>query len=525
MFFALNHLLHFYRGQVPLESYLRLLARCRRSRCATATMLRRAQRCSSSDPCASDARRRRSACVAGSDAHTLRRIGRTWTAAPGRTREEFLASLRAGLGRAGGGTAAPRRRRRRLRRGRALRAQASWRLRTRVTIGRLASGRVRSRHRRVAAVQFLPVAGAAGGQARERQTVAARRPRRSRPGTSHGRAELLAEQRAMSGRVAITGIGLVTALGTTREETWARSRARRVRHSTAYGVRHGRLSQPDCRPKSITTAVAAIHAAAAPALVARRSVSVSSPRRRRSRMRASAGCASTRSRIGVFLGAGTADLMRNERYVETHRSRAGSTARGRRTSGIISPSTPVDVDRRAFRLRRTARVHRRRLRVEHDRDRPGGGRDPRRPRRRGAGRRQRRAGATDLQRVQCAARDGLRSRCRPFDRGRAGMNIGEGAGDAGARGSRRGAAPRRARIYAEIAGHGLDVRGVSSRPRPSRTAAPSRRPCAGRCADAGDRTPTSRSRQRARHGDAAERSRRGARHPPSCSAIGRRGCR
>ena len=40
--------------------------------------------------------------VAGSDAHTLRRIGRTWTTAPGRTREEFLASVREGCGLPGG---------------------------------------------------------------------------------------------------------------------------------------------------------------------------------------------------------------------------------------------------------------------------------------------------------------------------------------------------------------------------------------------------------------------------------------
>ena len=42
------------------------------------------------------------AAVAGSDAHTLRRVGTTWTEAPGRNREEFLYSVRAGLGRPGG---------------------------------------------------------------------------------------------------------------------------------------------------------------------------------------------------------------------------------------------------------------------------------------------------------------------------------------------------------------------------------------------------------------------------------------
>jgi hypothetical protein len=40
--------------------------------------------------------------VGGSDAHTLRRIGLTWTTAPGRSREEFLSSLRQGLGQPGG---------------------------------------------------------------------------------------------------------------------------------------------------------------------------------------------------------------------------------------------------------------------------------------------------------------------------------------------------------------------------------------------------------------------------------------
>ena len=70
------------------------------------------------------------------------------------------------------------------------------------------------------------------------------------------------------------------------------------------------------------------------------------------------------------------------------------------------------------------------------------------------------AGGTDtltlayLQRVQCDAGDGYRSCCRPFDRGRAGMNIGEGAAmlvleDLDARPTRG------ARIYAEVAGHSL----------------------------------------------------------------------
>jgi PHP domain-containing protein len=44
----------------------------------------------------------RHAAVGGSDAHTLRRIGCTWTSVPAATREEFLANLSAGHGVVGG---------------------------------------------------------------------------------------------------------------------------------------------------------------------------------------------------------------------------------------------------------------------------------------------------------------------------------------------------------------------------------------------------------------------------------------
>ena len=98
MFFALNHLLHFYRGQVPLETYLRLVPLVPALEVRNGTMTpahnllieRLRERCPGL------------AAVAGSDAHTLRRVGRTWTTAPGATAAEFLASLRAGLGRPGG---------------------------------------------------------------------------------------------------------------------------------------------------------------------------------------------------------------------------------------------------------------------------------------------------------------------------------------------------------------------------------------------------------------------------------------
>lgn len=101
-FFALNHLLHFYRAQAPLETYLRLLSAVPALETRNGAMLE------AHNALAERLRREWKgeapplACVAGSDAHTLRRVGRTWTEAPGATASEFLASLTAGQGRPGG---------------------------------------------------------------------------------------------------------------------------------------------------------------------------------------------------------------------------------------------------------------------------------------------------------------------------------------------------------------------------------------------------------------------------------------
>jgi predicted metal-dependent phosphoesterase TrpH len=106
-FFALNHVLHFYRGQVPLERYLQLLSAVPAMETRNGAMLDAhnalAERLSrewkgGATPMA---------CVAGSDAHTLRRVGRTWTEAPGTTAPAFLASLAAGLGKPGGDHGGP----------------------------------------------------------------------------------------------------------------------------------------------------------------------------------------------------------------------------------------------------------------------------------------------------------------------------------------------------------------------------------------------------------------------------------
>jgi predicted metal-dependent phosphoesterase TrpH len=101
-FFALNHVMHFYRDQAPLDVYLRLLSEAPALETRNGAMLqvhnqlaeRLTREWSGGDA--------PMACVAGSDAHTLRRIGLTWTEAPGTTAQEFLASLAAGLGRPGG---------------------------------------------------------------------------------------------------------------------------------------------------------------------------------------------------------------------------------------------------------------------------------------------------------------------------------------------------------------------------------------------------------------------------------------
>jgi predicted metal-dependent phosphoesterase TrpH len=101
-FFALNHLLHGCREQAPLETYLRLLSAVPALETRNGAMLqahnmfleRLAREWRADAPPI--------ACVAGSDAHTLRRVGRTWTEAPGTTAAAFLASLSAGLGRPGG---------------------------------------------------------------------------------------------------------------------------------------------------------------------------------------------------------------------------------------------------------------------------------------------------------------------------------------------------------------------------------------------------------------------------------------
>ena len=105
VFFALNHLLHFYEPRVPFDAYLRLLDVVPALEVRNGTMMPAHNRLSEQIAAGVDDRSAgwpRLAAVAGSDAHTLRRVGTTWTEAPGRDRDEFLSSVRAGLGRPGG---------------------------------------------------------------------------------------------------------------------------------------------------------------------------------------------------------------------------------------------------------------------------------------------------------------------------------------------------------------------------------------------------------------------------------------
>jgi predicted metal-dependent phosphoesterase TrpH len=104
VFFAMNHLLHFYDPRLPLDDYLRLLDIVPAIEVRNGTMVpphnRLAEQIGAQWPQPDG--QAGLAAVAGSDAHTLRRVGTTWTEAPGENRDEFLYSVRSGLGRPGG---------------------------------------------------------------------------------------------------------------------------------------------------------------------------------------------------------------------------------------------------------------------------------------------------------------------------------------------------------------------------------------------------------------------------------------
>jgi predicted metal-dependent phosphoesterase TrpH len=104
IFYALNHPFFFFKGQLPLDEYLDLALRLFPAfEVRNGTMLAAHNelaeaivgRWSESSP-------RPLTAIGGSDSHTLRGIGTTYTEAPGTTRDQFLRSLREGRARAGG---------------------------------------------------------------------------------------------------------------------------------------------------------------------------------------------------------------------------------------------------------------------------------------------------------------------------------------------------------------------------------------------------------------------------------------
>ena len=176
VFFSLNHLLHFYRGQIPLDRYLRILDEVPALEIRNGTMLAGhnalIERIAKHAPAAASPTGRFGV-VAGSDAHTLRRVGTTWTEAPGRTRDDFIDSLRRGAGVG----------RRRPRPGVGDRRRRVWRHRLVHQLRSPASGRATFGHGAAAAClgfvavslpfQFMPAVLAATSKAGERQAVAA----------------------------------------------------------------------------------------------------------------------------------------------------------------------------------------------------------------------------------------------------------------------------------------------------------------------------------------------------------------
>ncbi len=252
-------------------------------------------------------------------------------------------------------------------------------------------------------------------------------------------------------RVAITGVGLVTALGATRETTWSAMLA------GACGIGPVTLFDPAGYRSQIAGQVCLDSV-----------VSRMTPLQRRRWSRSDQfGVAATseafadsgvlesgveRHRVGVMLGAGTADLVRNERYLFTAMERGLQYGR---PSDVWNhfPNTPVDVIARHFGLegcrscvvaacssstiaigQAMSAIRNHRLDVAV-------------------------AGGTDaLARLTFSGFNALRLMdtlpCRPFDRTRNGMSIGEGAGVLVLE-SLESARRRGAFIYGELAGYAL----------------------------------------------------------------------
>lgn len=252
-------------------------------------------------------------------------------------------------------------------------------------------------------------------------------------------------------RVAITGIGIICALGTTREAVW-----RHMLDGTC-GIGPVRQFDSDGYRSRIAAEVDLSDAEAGFTPYQRRRWS-------RSDMMgvvaateavADAGLLESgvdRRRVGVLLGAGTGDLVRNEAYYFTMRSQGIARARPTWIHNHFS-STPVDVVANHFGLEGVrnclmAACSSSTIAIGQAVDAIRIGRVDAAL-----------AGGTDaLSRLTFAGFNALRlmdpEPCRPFDVGRNGMNIGEGAAILVLEEMGRAVA-RGAHIYAELAGYGL----------------------------------------------------------------------
>lgn len=251
-------------------------------------------------------------------------------------------------------------------------------------------------------------------------------------------------------RIAITGVGLVTAVGASRDSTWR-------------GLVEG---QCGIRPVTVFDTEGYRSRVAAEAPPAAFSSLTPLDRRRWSRgdqigvvaaeeALDDAGLFDSgidRSRVGVLLGAGTSDLLRNEDYYRTAMTKGFDRARPSDAWNHFS-STPVDViaARFGFEGMRSCVV----AACSSSTIAIGQAADAIRSGRVDAAI----TGGTDtLARLTFSGFNALRlmdpAPCRPFDRSRAGMSIGEGAGimvlEDLAHAQRRGA-----HIYAELSGYGL----------------------------------------------------------------------
>jgi 3-oxoacyl-[acyl-carrier-protein] synthase II len=249
-------------------------------------------------------------------------------------------------------------------------------------------------------------------------------------------------------RVAITGIGLVTGLGLTREQTWS-------------GVTGGA-----CAVKPVTAFDTGGYRSRVAAEVCMAGVEARLTLHQRRRLSRGdqiglvaaqeavddAGLlthACDRSRIGVLLGAGTADLLRNEQYQHTMIFQGIEHARPSHAWNHFS-STPVDAiashfDFSGLRSCIVAACSSSTIAISRAADAVRVGKLDAAL-----------AGGTDaIARLTFSGFNALKlmdpEPCRPFSRDRAGMNIGEGAAILVLEDMARARA-RNASIYAELAG-------------------------------------------------------------------------